>query len=197
MGNQISMLLFRNEPYRIPAPDGYFIRTLKEGDLSDTEGWLHANYTLWKSLHTDPWTPEWFEKNMLGDPDCVPDRIFLICRSSDGAIAGTATAKFGKTPSLHEVGIAEEFMGRHLSLSLCAAPLDYMIERGAHRIQLLTDEFRRPAIKTYLRLGFRPWFYKDDMPERWAGVFRDMGLPAADYFAYDELSHRKVAIPVD
>ena len=63
--------------------------------------------------------------------------------------------------------------------------------------KLLTDEFRRPAIKTYLRLGFRPWFYKDDMPERWAGVFRDMGLPAADYFAYDELSHRKVAIPVD
>ena len=44
---------------------------------------------------------------------------------------------------------------------------------------LNTDDFRKPAIKIYLGLGYRPYLYDDDMAERWHALM--------DYYGIDEL----------
>lgn len=187
---QLMMLRFSNAPVACSLPEGYEIRACRDGSEEDAAGWISACETLNEGL----WTENQFRRDMLEDPDCGAGNIFLICRSENGEIAGTATAKDGLLPTLHMVGMKREYMGRGLSLPVCAAAVNRMIENGAHRIQLRTDEFRIPAIRTYLRMGFRPWYYMEDMQGRWRTVFRDMGLEPEDYYAYDGSSFRRIGI---
>ncbi|MDO4488006.1 MAG: GNAT family N-acetyltransferase [Eubacteriales bacterium] len=191
---QIMMLRFGDNPVDYEIPDGYEIRECRDNNKEDCNGWLKACETLFETIEGGRWSEEKFISDMINDPDCTAKNIFLICRKSDGAIAGTATAKDGEKPSLHMVGVNKEFMGQGLAYPICAAAVNRMIENGDHRIMLLTDEFRIPAIKTYLKMGFRPWYYLDDMQERWRGVFKDLGFNPDDYFAYDKTSFRKVKI---
>ncbi|MDO4487610.1 MAG: GNAT family N-acetyltransferase [Eubacteriales bacterium] len=187
---QLMMLRFGDSPVDFSVPKGYEIRECRDGNSEDALGWIKACETLNEGL----WAEEKFVSDMINDPDCTAKNIFLICRNSDGAIAGTATAKDGETPALHMVGMNKEFMGKGLAFPVSAAAVNRMIENGDHRIQLRTDEFRIPAIKCYLKMGFRPWYYQDDMQERWRGVFRDLGFNPDDYYAYDKTSFRKTVI---
>lgn len=190
MMEQLRMLLFGSEMLDPEIPDGYYVRSVRDGNEEDAAGWCHACETLNEGL----WTNEQFIKEMIHDPECGADNIFLICRKSDDAIAGTATAKNGDVPVLHMVGMSTEFMGKGLCRPVCIAALNEMTRTGAHRIQLRTDEFRIPAIRCYLRLGFRPWYFMDDMQDRWRGVFREMGIPYDNYFAYSESSFKKIPV---
>ena len=187
---QVLMLAFPEEELNIPVPDGFFIRPCNPDWRVDAPGWIHACEKLYDCIYT----LEQFEKEMIEDPECGPERIFFICRQSDGAIVGTATAKLGQVAILHNVGIAREFMGMRLSRALCAAPVNYMIRHGARRIQLSSDDFRVPALRTYLALGFRPWYTNEVMVKRWQAVFEANGLPKDAYFAYDENESRKLPI---
>lgn len=187
---QLRMLLFGSEMLDPEIPEGYLVRSCREGNIADGEGWCHACETL----NEGRWTYDQFVREMVNDPECGEKNIFLICRESDGAIAGTATAKNGETPVLHMVGMSTEFMGKGLCRPVCIAALNAMTETGAHRIQLKTDEFRIPAIKSYLRLGFRPWYFEPDMQERWRGVFDEMGIPYDRYFAYNQTSFKKIPV---
>ena len=187
---QVLMLAFPEEELNIPAPDGFFIRPCDPDWRVDAPGWIHACEKLYDRVYT----LDEFREEMIDDPECGPERIFFICRKSDGAVAGTATAKLGEVAILHNVGMAVEFMGMRLSRALCAAPVDYMFRHGAHRIQLSSDDFRVPALKTYLALGFRPWYKNEVFAERWRAVFEANGLPKDAYFAYDEMESRKLPI---
>lgn len=187
---QLMMLKFSDEAVCYQLPDSYEIRTVRDGEREDAIGWIEACETLNEGL----WTEEKFVREMIDDPDCGADNIFLICKKPDGAIAGTATAKDGPLPALHMVGMKKSFMGKGLSYAVCAAAVNRMIEHGVHRIQLRTDEFRIPVIKIYLKMGFRPWYYLEDMPARWEGVFADLGYDPNGYFAYDASSYRKIPI---
>ena len=62
--------------------------------------------------------------------------------------------------------------------------MNCLIGAGFRHIGLSTDDFRVPAVKTYLRLGFRPWYYEDDMKDRWRALIDSFGYDRGDYFAY-------------
>ena len=47
-------------------------------------------------------------------------------------------------------------MGKNLGYSLSLAALNYFRKKGIKEVFLYTDDFRLPAIKTYLKLGFKP-----------------------------------------
>jgi hypothetical protein len=49
-------------------------------------------------------------------------------------------------------------------------------EAGCHGAYLTTDDFRVPAIRSYLRAGFLPVLYQEDMAQRWAAVLQAMGI---------------------
>jgi mycothiol synthase len=50
-------------------------------------------------------------------------------------------------------------------------------QAGYRRIYLKTEDFRLPALKTYLRLGYEPLLYAPDMPERWRAICNRLGWP--------------------
>lgn len=60
--------------------------------------------------------------------------------------------------------------GKRLGYSVCAAVMQHLAKHGFRTFQLSTDDFRVPAIKTYLNLGWQPWLYEPDMEERWRAL---------------------------
>ena len=182
--SQLKMLLIDSPQIVCPPPAGWYIRTHdpENGGLNaDCGGWAVACERLCGGIKS----PEDVKRMMLDDPNCGPNHIFYICRRSDGRIAATATANFNPSlPTLHMVGAANEFTGLGLSRSVCAAAVNCLIGAGFRHIGLSTDDFRVPAVKTYLRLGFRPWYYEDDMKDRWRALIDSFGYDRGDYFAY-------------
>ena len=67
-----------------------------------------------------------------------------------------------------------EHKGRGLGQAVSAAVTRLALSMGYRRIFLYTEDFRLPAIKIYLRLGYRPHLFTDGMEERWRKVCADL-----------------------
>lgn len=172
------MMMRTVSPIDVPdLPSGYALRAYRDGDW---KGWTEA---CADGLGTGAWTEQDFEQKMLGMEGLNPEGIFLLVDDT-GRIAGTATGwvkpEYGY---LHMVGIRPESRGRGLARALNARAVAYLVERGCSRIRLDTDDFRIPAIKSYLALGFLPVLYEADMRERWLQIMRTIGVSQVD--AYD------------
>jgi ribosomal protein S18 acetylase RimI-like enzyme len=102
------------------------------------------------------------------------------------ALAGVSslTQMPGRTPPaglVSWVGIRPEFQGRRLGAALIAACLGAARARGLKTVFLVTDDHRVPAIRTYLRAGFRPCLSSWDWTHtpRWARLHRSLGMRPA------------------
>ena len=74
------------------------------------------------------------------------------------------------------VAAIPEVRGKKIGHAMLAHALEKLSRDGVEKVYLTTDEWRKPAIKNYLTAGFCPVEYDVGMPERWAGVFAEMGL---------------------
>lgn len=123
-----------------------------------------------------------YRSMMLADP-LVPDDAILFVRDPEGLLISTATVLLTEDPNvavLHMVGTRREAKGFGAGGAVCAACINYATQHGITRMRLKTDEFRLPAIKIYLRLGFLPDLFQADMRERWIGVMKDLQLKEFD-----------------
>jgi len=53
------------------------------------------------------------------------------------------------------VAVLDEHRGHHLGELVVTACLNWLAQRGTRRSVLITQPFRRPAIRLYEKLGFR------------------------------------------
>jgi len=169
----MAQLKMERKPIELEMPslhDEFTIRSYKEGDW---KGWVDA---CAEGLDTGNWTEQDFHTKMLDMEGLVPEGIFFIV-DKEGRIAGTATGwvkpDFGY---IHMVGMHMDYRGKGLAKALNAKAVQYLLNRGCRRIMLDTDDFRIPAIKVYLNLGFLPILYEPDMKERWITIMKQIGL---------------------
>lgn len=167
-------LAMQAELTNLPAvvvPDGYVIRTFREGE----EG-------VWEEIVGEAfgYTGERcsFEARMRSKPSYLPERVLLVERA--GRAVGTATALRIRRMEdgwgyLHMVAVWPGERGKGLGRAVCLAALHKMADEGARRCLLRTDDFRLPAIATYLDLGFVPVLADEGHRERWRLVFAAMG----------------------
>lgn len=75
---------------------------------------------------------------------------------------------------VHWVGTHPDHTRRGLAMALMARLLQDFRERGYRDAVLETDDFRIPALKTYLRCGFLPVYIVkgEDHRSRWAAIFQ-------------------------
>jgi mycothiol synthase len=151
-------------PLRVP--DGCALRTFQPGDEA-----------AWARIMNDcvgqDWTPERCRAELLERPEFSADGCFIAL--VDGVPQGTATAysREGLAPEtgyVHMVGVAPACRGRGLGLLVTLATLHWFRDHGFHRALLHTDDWRLPAIGSYLKLGFEPVLFDDDHRRRWAEV---------------------------
>ncbi len=74
------------------------------------------------------------------------------------------------------VGARTHHMGKRLGYWVTLATLYHFVEEELTDAVLQTDDFRLPAIKTYLNLGFEPLLVHENQPDRWREVFRTLAM---------------------
>ena len=171
---QLQMLLCEaviDDPPAVRVPDGYLMRQYRPDDEAEYLRLMHsAGFTGFDGAQV---------ARLL--ESTLPDGFFVVEHKSTAALVATAFARHRPT-ELHPFGGELSFVatdpdhrGKGLGTAVSAAVIRRFVEAGYRRIYLLTDDWRLPAIKIYLRLGFEPMQHCEGMAERWDKVLEELG----------------------
>lgn len=150
----------------LEPPAGCTLRCYQPGDEADwAEIMNHCIGMKWTAARC---RVELIERREFDSEGC----FFALV---DGIPQGTATAwqkpeQRGDTGYVHMVGVSPAYRGQGLGRLVTLAVLHWLRGQGYRRVILHTDEWRLLAIRTYLRLGFRPVFFDDHHMRRWDAV---------------------------
>jgi len=172
---QIELFLPINKRQKINyyVPDEYFLRNYNCDDQSALLKLMHlAGFTDW-------------DLNILRQAMylCVPDGFFLLIDKNTQKVVAAMMARH-LSNSLHPFGgridwLAADphYSGKGLGYIVSAAATNRLIEINYKNIYVTTDDHRLAAIKTFLKVGFVPNLFRDDMYARWEIIFQCLGLP--------------------
>ena len=73
------------------------------------------------------------------------------------------------------VACAESARGRGYGTLLMQIASYVLKTEGMERARLTTDDWRIPAIKSYLRIGFTPDLSTEDFKARWEKIYEQIG----------------------
>ena len=160
------------------VPESYTLRTYREGDER-----------AWGEIMESPegsgkdWTEEKVRASMMEKPQFEAEGLLFVTADAEGGrpvASAAAWRQLGageRTGYVHMVCALPEHRGRGLGRLVTLATLRYMHKRGDQDVLLQTDDFRIPAIRSYLGLGFVPVYEDDpasDHVARWSAVFERM-----------------------
>ncbi|MEJ5250488.1 MAG: GNAT family N-acetyltransferase [Chthonomonadetes bacterium] len=150
-----------------PLPEGYRLRNIRPGEeekylalmrkVGFAEGWTVADVQR-------------FMRNVL------PGGFFVVEHVSTGDLVATAMANHSPNEQHPNAGVLDwvaadpAHQGKGLGKVVVYAVVRLLVQRGYQRIYLLTDDWRLPAIATYLSLGWEPYIYNEEMDVRWQKV---------------------------
>ncbi len=160
-------------PPAVQIPEGYRLRTYRPEDEAGYIALMHsAGFTHF--------TPEFTQNSVR---TILPDGFFVIEHIATGKLVATAMATHMPKPEhpyggeLGWVAGDAEHKGKGLGRAVCAAVIRRFIQAGYKRVYLNTDDFRLPAVKVYLQLGFRPFLHRDGMLARWEALCKLLNWP--------------------
>ena len=159
----------------ITLPEGYNLRTYRKGDA------LH-----WANIITDAFggkarTAQDTRREIINRVVFDPNGLFFV--TYNDIPVGTAcswreSAYETQAGYVHMVGVLGEHTGKKLGRCVSLAVLHYFKDNGFICAMLDTDDFRLPAIKTYLNLGFLPVYVDNTQSDRWENICTKMNIPA-------------------
>ena len=166
-----------DETEPVKLPEGYTLRTFCESeDKADERAWDSIIAATFK----DPECT--MEKLMYPDPAYEPSRIFFVCYQGEpvATAAGWFIPEYGEDCGhLHMVAALPEHAGKGLGIAVTRAAMQRLKRDGKVRGRLNTDDFRLPAIKAYLRLGWEPQIVGDNQYDRWKIIYEKLDWKAA------------------
>jgi mycothiol synthase len=128
----------------------------------------------------EPWDVERVQRELGPDNGVV---AIYVLRAGD-RLVGTASARivpplYPGSGYVHWVGVDPDFRGRALGRHVTLEVLYYFRNHGVRDAVLETDDFRLPAIRTYLGLGFVPEYRGPSDPLRWSRVMKALSFAGA------------------
>jgi mycothiol synthase len=164
-----------NAPPAVRLPPGYTLRIYRPGDEPQFYKVMElAGWPAWDDARLQPWIVR-----------ILPAGWFMAVHEASGAIVATAMALHDHTawhPFGGELGwVAADpaHAGKGLGMAVCSAVTARFIAAGYRNIHLYTEDWRLPALKTYLKLGYIPLLYTPEMPERWHAICERLRWPLA------------------
>ena len=162
-----------DSPPEVPLAAGYELRTFRPGDEE-------AYIRLMERAGFDGWTVERLAASMR---PVLPGGFIVIVHTATGALVVTARSEhkprddypFGG--AIGWVAADPDHRGKGLGAAATAAATARLIQASYRNIYLLTDDWRLPAIKTYLRLGYVPRLFQPDILGRWREVCEKLNWP--------------------
>ena len=149
------------------VPEGYELRQYR----ADDEG-------AYKELFNLGFTGDSLEHTLA---QAIADGFYVIEHPASGHLVASCVAERGNWDGGHERGILGWLIGdpSHAGLGLgtivAAEVTDRLAEEGYSDPGLSTDDFRLAAIGIYLKLGWRPYLYLEDMERRWRVTCERLG----------------------
>ncbi|HGJ64124.1 TPA: GNAT family N-acetyltransferase [bacterium] len=173
MPRQLKMLYpTKQHPPTVALSDGYSVRTFRKGD--------EEKYAeLLNNKNLGDWTVERLS-SILDDP-LSPDGVFFVTYGDD-LVAVACAQDRGLNSNQEKVGeigwVAGDpaHKGKNIGLAVCASAVNYLLDLGYKEIYLLTDHFRYPALKTYIKLGFEPRLDGADDRYLWKNIYEKLGF---------------------
>lgn len=130
---------------------------------------------------------EEFRRRMTGNRNYKPDdTIFVMFEGRPAATCTVIVDKKKKLGDYHMVAALPECRGRGVGRLLNSWAQARFFERGCELAFLTTDEFRVPAVRSYLSSGWLPVIYEDGMKERWDKWLTDNGYDPAGVVYLDD-----------
>ena len=160
----------------LQLPVGYDIRTYRQGDE------VHWARIISDSFGGRERTSQDTQNEITSRDVFVPEGLYFA--THHGTPVGTACAWRQSVDEkdvgyVHMVGVVAEHTGHKLGKWVSLAVLQYFRDNGFISAMLDTDDFRTPAIKTYLNLGFIPVYVEEGQSERWRKIFENLKIPSA------------------
>lgn len=174
MEDQLTMI--RQNLENLPplqCSNGYYIRTYRKGDE------VHWARIMDTAFVNQDRTAQDTYANVISQPDFDPNGFFFAIY--EHLPIGTACAwrrcfRGEQVGYIDMLAVLPEHTGHKLGKWLTLFLLHYFKTQALTCVVLDTDDFRLPAIKNYLNLGFVPMFIRENHRLRWQNVFEKLGL---------------------
>jgi len=147
-------------------PHDYQIRAYEPGDEA-----------AWAEIVNDSlgsgWDADRCRSELTDCPQFRPDGLFFATykeKPIGTTCAWTQSPGETQVGYVHMVGVMSQHRGKRLGYALSLSVLHFFKDNGFQKSVLNTDDFRLPAIKTYLNLGFKPEYTDEDHKARWEAV---------------------------
>ncbi len=163
-------MIVQLEGKEIFLPNGYTCRTYADGDDVVWTNIMNLSCPK-KRVVADS------RAEIFGRDDFAPDGCFFVCCQGKavGSVCAWRYSEDGKIATLGMLAVVSEHRGSALGRYLCARLFDYLLARRFVNCFLSTDDWRLPAIKTYLDMGFQPVYYEAGQRERWEKIREKLG----------------------
>ena len=165
-------MYWKPEPTEFPVlPEGWCIRT-GSGSEADAQIWVDC---CRHGLLGPQDGIEAFDRCIASREGYSPDAVYFIEHDGEAVATVTALLDEEKTGHVHYVGVKPCVRGMGVGGWLNQIVKADLWRRGCIRAYLTTDEYRVPAVCSYLTAGFLPVEYDVDMPQRWGGMLGFLG----------------------
>lgn len=177
----MGQLIMRWIPEKISEPEfpeGYrFHRWKRGGDDVLTEEQFRTQWIGMRDPSFGEAMTNYF--HVVYDDMRVPDDGFFLAISPGGDMAACICIQYGQhdpdSATVHEVFTDEKYRGLGLGRVLMTKLMNHAAEKGFPELWLTTDDWRIPAIKLYIHLGFLPVLSEPDLRMRWQALLDEIG----------------------
>lgn len=174
---QLKMWRPADEPLPpVNVPEGFTLRAMREGEEAAWARCCEGEFGIAEAS-----AEAFYRKSMH---EISRERIFYICKDDVPVATATAQVSDGE-PYLHYIAVHPDWRGHKLAKPLIAHVLRTHADNGLLGCYLTTDDFRVPALYTYLTIGYRPVLWTDDARERWENALRALGIPSVNAYRID------------
>ena len=121
----------------------------------------------------------YYKLAMLDVPWYEEDKCYFITYRGEAVATITVICnQESKKGTVHMVACDPKCRGMGIGNLMVEIAVHTLKTAGMQTASLLTDDFRIPAIKTYLKGGFRPDLSTEDFVQRWDAIYRQIGFTA-------------------
>jgi mycothiol synthase len=152
-----------------PLPQGYVLRQFRAGDEARYDDLFHLAFA------DEGLLPGMREQTLEGG-------FFVIEHLASGELVASCVTWRGsimpRHPDAGNMGwlvTDPSHAGKGLGTIVAACATNRLAAEGCRRPCLGTEDFRIAAISIYLKLGWRPYIYRDDLVPRWRSIFTRLG----------------------
>jgi hypothetical protein len=167
---QIEMVWTGGAPQVVPeVPSGYELRQFRPGDETAYNELFHLAFADKDTLEHTRAT-------------ALDGGLFVVEHTDSGHLVTTCAAQRvenDRHPDGGQLGWLvgdPAHSGRRLGTIVSATVTNLLAAAGYPLPYLQTNDFRYEAIAIYLKLGWRPYLFAEDMEPRWRDVYAGMGL---------------------